>query len=243
MTTGGSTRLSGFPQMTLIKAVRGIYFFSGLALLPPLFMLPWALSDRRIRFLVVGLCVLAVGMALEIYLFPHYLAPFTAAFYATGLQAMRHLRQWRPGGQKVGLAIARYAVIICVFMAGIRLFDRQLHCPVPGRPVSTWICNWFGPDHFEPERTVVERMLEKYPGGQLAIVRYSPTHDPIDEWVFNEADIDGSKIIWARDMDDAGNREVIQYYRDRKVWLVQPDSEAAELTPYPVSDQVTSASR
>jgi len=235
--------ISGFPKMTLIKAIRGIYFFSGVALVPPLFMLPWALGDRRIRLLVAGLCVLAIGMAVEVYLFPHYLAPFTVAFYAVGLQAMRHLRVWRPGGKDTGLAIVRAVVTICVLMAGLRLFDRQLGCPVPGRPVSTWICNWFGPDHFEPERKSVERELEKHPGGQLVIVRYASAHDPIDEWVFNDADIDGSKIIWARDMDEASNRDLIRHYSDRKAWLARPDSDTAKLTPYPLPEQVTTASR
>jgi hypothetical protein len=235
--------VSGFPTRTLAKAIRGVYFFSGLALVPPLFLLSRALRDRRMRFLSVGLCILAAGMAVEVYLFPHYLAPFTAAFYAVGLQAMRHLRQCKPGGKKVGEAIARYSVVICVLMAGVRLFDQQLGCPVPGRPVSVWISNWFGPDHFVPERKVIERRLEAVPGGQLAIVRYSPTHNPIDEWVFNGADIDGSKIIWARDMDEAKNRELIGHYQDRKIWLVQPDAESAQVTPYPVADQVTAASR
>lgn len=233
---------SGFPVMTLVKALRGILFFSGVALIPPLFMLPWALRDRRIRFLVVCLLVLAAGMAVEIYLFPHYLAPFTAVFYAVGLQSMRHLSQFRPGDQPVGKAMTRFAVAICILMAGIRVFDRQLGCPVPGYPVSTWICNWFGPDHFVPERVRVEEGLARNPGGQLAIVRYSATHDPINEWVYNGADIDGSKVIWARGMDDASDQELIRYYGSRKAWLIRPDSPEAEIVPYPVPEQVTAAS-
>ena len=233
---------SGFPLMTVVKALRGILFFSGVLFLPPLFMLPWAVRDRRIRFLVVCLLVLAAGMAVEIYLFPHYLAPFAAAFYAVGLQCMRHLWHWSPGGQSVGAAMARFTAVICLLLGGIRIFDRQLGCPVPGYPVSTWICNWFGPDHFVPERAKVEQELAKNPGGQLAIVRYSEEHDPIQEWVYNGADIDGSKVIWARAMDDANDRELIRYYGDRKAWLVQPDSPGAEVTPYPLSEQVTAAS-
>ncbi len=233
----------GLVAMTLIKAFRGILFFTGIALLPPLFMLPWALRDRRIRFLVFCLIVLAAGMTIQIYLFPHYLAPFTGAFYAVGLQAMRHLRLFSPGGQAVGMAIVRFSVAICVVMAVLRLFDQQLHCPVPERPVSTWICNWFGPDHFDTERGAVERTLTQLPGEQLAIVRYSPNHDPIDEWVFNAADIDDSKVIWARAMDPAEDRELIQYYSKRKAWLIQPDKPSAEITPYPVPEQITAASR
>jgi hypothetical protein len=240
--------LSGLPVMTLIKALRAIFFFSGVVFLPALFMLPWARRDRRIRFLVVSLLVLACGMAIEIYLIPHYVAPFAAAFYAVGLQCMRHLWHWRPGDQPVGTAMVRLAVVICVLLAGIRVFDRQLQCPVPGYPFSTWICNWFGPDHFVPERDRVRQALSQNPGGQLAIVRYSPDHDPLDEWVYNAADIDASKIVWAWDMGDASNQELIRYYKDRKVWLVQPDVPATEITPYPpaggypVPKQVTQAS-
>ena len=35
--------------------------------------------DRRIRFLVLCVLVLTAGMAIEIFLLPHYMAPFTAA--------------------------------------------------------------------------------------------------------------------------------------------------------------------
>ncbi len=230
---------SGIVAMTLVKALRAVFFFSGAALLPLFLMLPRALRDRRIRFLVLSLIVLAAGMTIQIYLFPHYLAPFTAAFYAVGLQAMRHLWHWSPGGQNVGMAITRFSITICVVMSGLRLFDQQLHCPVPQRPVSTWICNWFGPDHFDTDRAAAERRFEKLPGQQLAIVRYAPTHDPIDEWVYNAADIDGSKIVWAREMDDASNNELIHYYSNRKVWLVQPDMPQSEIVPYPVPEQVT----
>ena len=51
--------------------------------------------------------------------------------------------------------------------------------------------------------------LEANPGPQLAIVRYSPSHDPVIEWVYNAADIDHSKVVWAREMDPASNRELL----------------------------------
>ncbi|HEY1580747.1 MAG TPA: hypothetical protein VGF82_27085 [Terracidiphilus sp.] len=231
----------GFFKMTIVKAVRSVYFFTGMALIPPLFMLPWALRDRRIRFLVIAVAILAAGMTIEIYLFPHYLAPFTAALYAIGLQAMRHLYVWTPGNQPVGRALTHAVVAICVLMAGLRLFNQQLHCPVPERPLSVWILNWFGPDHFVPQRSIVENRLKQVSGGQLAFVRYGPDHDPLDEWVFNSADIDSSKIIWAQAMEPESDLELIHYYGQRKAWLVQPDSPSQEVVPYPVPQQVTTA--
>jgi hypothetical protein len=64
------------------------------------------------------------------------------------------------------------------------------------------------------------------------IVRYSPNHQPSNEWVYNGANIDSSKVIWAREMDEAENLELIHYYKDRTVWLVQPDSKPASVSLY-----------
>jgi hypothetical protein len=71
------------------------------------------------------------------------------------------------------------------------------------------------------------------PGRQLVIVRYATDHNSLDEWVYNAADIDGSKVIWAREMDQAENLELIHYYKDRSVWLVQPDTTPATVSVYP----------
>ncbi len=52
------------------------------------------------------------------------------------------------------------------------------------------------------------------------------------EWVYNEADIDHAKIVWARDMGPQKNEEVLGYYADRKAWLVNPDDAPDALWPY-----------
>jgi hypothetical protein len=80
--------------------------------------------------------------------------------------------------------------------------------------------------------------LESRPGRQLAIVRYSPDHDCLTDWVYNAADIDGSKVVWAREMDPSNNQNLLRYYKDRKVWLVEPDGNPPRISPYPV-DQVS----
>ncbi len=205
-------------------------------------MLRRVFLDRRIRFLVLCSLVLAAGMVIEIFLIAHYLAPFTAVFYAIGLQAMRHLRVWSPGGQPVGATMVRLLVVICVAMAGLRLFTVPLHIVIPEWPPSEWADKWYGPEHFGVQRAHIEAELEQLPGDQLAIVRYTPGHNPIDEWVYNWADIDGSKVIWAREMDSANNLELIHYYHDRKVWLVEPDTLPASISPYPMPEQLPAAS-
>jgi hypothetical protein len=214
------------------KPLRQLLFFAGIALLPPLIMLRRVLLDRRIRFLVVCVAVLAIGMLSGTFLIPHYLAPFTAAFYAIGLQAMRHLRLWNPDSRPVGKALVRMLVTVCLVLGGIRLCAEPLHLRLAAWPGSEWSSTWHGPGRLGLARARVQKILERMPGKQLAIVRYSPQHSSLDEWVYNAADIDGSKVVWAREMDAASNLELIHYYKDRLVWLVQPDMEPATLSPY-----------
>jgi len=239
---GGYTKihnLRGFLPETMIKLVRSFEFYAGIVLLIPMIMLRRVLLDRRIRFLVLCCLLLACGMVIEIFLIPHYLAPFTSAFYAIGLQAMRHLRLWTPGGQSVGLALVRLIMVLCVVLAGMRLYAGPLHLHLVEWPPSAWTDQWYGPDHFGTARAEIESKLEHSSGKQLVIVRYSSEHNPIDEWVYNAANIDGSKVVWAREMDSAENETLVKYYKDRHVWLVQPDLKPASVMPYPLNELVT----
>lgn len=213
-----------------------ILFFAGFALAPPVIMLRRALMDRRIRFLVLCLPVVMAGMAIEIFMIPHYLAPFTAIFYAIGLQAMRHLRVWKPEGKTAGATIVRLSVTVCFVMAGVRLLTVPLHLEAVAWPASGWTSTWRGPEHFGVQRAQVQARLEQVPGDQLAIVRYSSEHNPLDEWVYNLADIDGSKVVWAREMDTTNNLELMRYYQNRKIWLVEPDATPAVVLPYPIAE-------
>ena len=115
---------------------------------------------RRVRFLVLCLLILMAGLVIEIYLLPHYIAPFTAVFYALGLQAMRHLRLWKFAGKPVGLTWTRLAVTLCVVMAGVRVCARPLHVEPQKFPAFTWNYVWYGPGHFGTERNQVETALE-----------------------------------------------------------------------------------
>jgi hypothetical protein len=230
-------KISGFLPQTFVKVLRSFEFYAGLVLLPPLIMMRRIFLDRRIRFLVLCVFVLSAGMLIEIFLIPHYLAPFTAAFYAIGLQAMRHLRVWSPGGKPIGATIIRLEVAICLILACLRLFPGPLHLALPEWPASSWTDRWYGPDHFGTERARVESEMEQFPGQQLLLVRYSSRHNPLNEWVYNAPDIDTSKVVWAREMDAAHNLELMHYYPDRKVWLVEPDMLPATVLPYPATQE------
>jgi hypothetical protein len=38
------------------------------------------------------------------------------------------------------------------------------------------------------------------------------------EYVYNAADIDGSEIVWARDMGAEQNRALLAYFNERRIW-------------------------
>jgi len=229
---------SGFLLTKALMAGAAIQFFTGIALLIPLIMVRRVFLDRRIRFLVLSVLFLTAGMAVQVFLLPHYLAPFTAAFYAIGLQAMRHLRVWKPEDKPVGLMLSRMIVVVCVVMSGLRVFAGPLHFALPEYPATDWNLMWYGPDHFGTERARVEGYLTNLPGKQLAIVRYSSRHNPFNEWVYNSAEIESSKVVWAREMDAVNNQELIDYYKGRKVWLVEPDFSQAKVSTYPLTPSI-----
>ena len=82
-------------------------------------------------------------------------------------------------------------------------------------------------------RGQIVKQLESRPGDDLVIVRYSPEHNPHHEWVYNAADIDHSKIVWAREIPGLDLAPLLDYFRGRKVWVIEPDSSNIQLQPYP----------
>jgi len=229
----------GFVWATFLKIAEPFIFFAGFLLLPPLLMIRRVFLDRRVRFIVLVVLFALPGMIIQIFLIPHYLAPFTAAFYVIGLQAMRHLRLWTPEHRPVGLALVRWALPLCLLLVILRLVSAPLGLQVSEWPANDWSWTWYGPDHYGTERAQIESRLEKLPGKQIAIVLFSHRRNDLDQWVYNSADPDNSKVIWARQMDAANDQELLHYYKDRTAWLVRMDTQPATVTPYSASEQLS----
>ena len=51
------------------------------------------------------------------------------------------------------------------------------------------------------------------------------------QFVFNDADIDASPIVWANDMGAERNAELLRYYSSRKAWVLNVDGEALAVSP------------
>jgi hypothetical protein len=80
----------------------------------------------------------------------------------------------------------------------------------------------------------VIKTLQSLDGKHLVIVQYAPGHNVHHEWVYNDADIDRSRIVWARQVPGLNPKPLLDYFKDRKVWLLEPDASPPVLRPYPV---------
>jgi hypothetical protein len=190
--------------------------------------LSWFQIRPQMRFLLLATATAIVGIFLETYFTPHYAAPFTGLALLLVLSAMRNIRPWKPYGRNAGLFLVRAVPTICVLMFVLRCFASPLHIPMNQGYTPGW--HERGPNSVG--RKAVEDMLKQIPGPQLVIVHYSNQHSPFYEWVYNDADIDSSKIVWARGMGLLQDRELIHYFHDRQVWLLEPDARPQRLEPY-----------
>jgi hypothetical protein len=77
--------------------------------------------------------------------------------------------------------------------------------------------------------------LEKIGGRHLVIVKLKNNPNDFLQWIYNAADIDASQVVWARDLGPERDRALVEYFRGRSVWLVDPNPQPARITPYPVA--------
>jgi hypothetical protein len=213
----------GFLQRTAQKAAVAAAFLCGTTLLLPLAAIGRALRSRRIRSLAVTGAICSAGLLVNVWFFPHYAAPAVALFYAVLIQSMRYFRQWKPAG----LVLVRAVPVLCVVLCAMRLAAGPL-----GISIDRFPSMWYGTPPLGLARAGVAARLSALPARQLAIVRYGPNHNPVDDWVYNEPVIDAAKIVWAREMNADETARLTRYYRDRQVWLVEPDHDPPLVSPY-----------
>ncbi|HEX6803127.1 MAG TPA: hypothetical protein VF133_05550 [Terriglobales bacterium] len=202
-------------QLTYMKVHDFWQFFLGTGLTLPLAMIPWLLPDRRVRFLLITFACSATGLFCVIYFFAHYAAALTGVIFALLIQCMRHLRRLEISGRPVGLFLTRLVVVLTV----VRLGAYVLHPPSLQEPWSGY-------------RARIARQLNFSPGDDLILVRYAPNHNVHHEWVWNSADIDHSKTVWARDIPGVDLKPLLDYFPDRKVWLLDADAVPPRLRPF-----------
>jgi hypothetical protein len=192
-------------------------FFFGITLTVPLIAIGFAVRERWTRFAALTCGLVLVALCLETGVVPHYSAPITGLFYVLLIQSLRHLRLWRWNGRPSGRVLMK-----CLGATYVALMISALAYATPAGDPTVWF----------RQRAAILDQLKTMPAQHLIIVRYTPAHNAHAEWVYNAADIDGAKVVWARDMGTAKNRELIDYFPKRRLWLLEPDVPKPTLAKY-----------
>lgn len=202
----------------LVKLSQAYGFFFGLwpLLIPPLIW-PYALKTTEERVSAFLLVAMLLALLPLTGFAPHYAAAMAGLLYLRFLQTLTRLWNWRARGKPVGFAIATFFVALFVYQFAGHVSDLRTGESVPRLAIA---------------RDTVLRTLEAKPGPHLVLVRYSPEHYIHEDWIYNRADIDASPIVWAREMGVEQDRPFIEYFHDRKVWLLEADQSPPRLVPY-----------
>jgi hypothetical protein len=199
-------------------------------------------APSKFLLLVLGLSLAAIVP--ETHFYPHYVAALTCVFFALVLLVMRHLRSWQWRGKPTGLFLVRSVPVVTLALLLLRVSASPLHLQMS--KLGLWT-PWFSTGRWTSTtgRRDILSELQRKPGRQLVLVRYSPglydlslhrgemwPPSGVWEWVYNGSNIDNEKVVWAQDMGPAQNEELIHYFRNADVWLLYADQQPPQLVPY-----------
>ncbi|HEX4641910.1 MAG TPA: hypothetical protein VH161_00535, partial [Candidatus Acidoferrales bacterium] len=199
-------------------ALKFAYFFLWPELCVPLIALLWMLRVRAVRSLIALLGVSFLGWFSLVWFLPHYAAAVTAVVFCLVVQSIRLLRQWKYRGRPLGVAVSRVVVLMAIVLAPFHSRGGTLQPESPIPPPITY-------------RAKFAAELAAMPGEHVVLVRYA-TMAAGGEWVYNAADIDHAKIVWARVIPGTDVQPLLDYFRGRRVWLAEPDAIPPHLSPY-----------
>lgn len=189
-------------------------FLGGLCLI----WIPWVKGKQSFW---LGWCMAALLFVVVVELqlvhshtFPHYVAPFACLFYVL---LFHGLRSWRLVSRDQSWA--RIMVPAIVVYSGLCL--------------AAYV-GWNSLQDSATPRSELQARLTAIEGQHLVFVQYPDGYSVHDEWVYNGADIDSARIVWAHNLTREKNQRLVEYYPERSVWIWRVGS---ELVPYPV-DQI-----
>lgn len=168
--------------------------------------------------------LLGVGLTIELLANPAAFCLFVPILILAAMLCLKRLKQFRPA----------LLFVILLMCAAHFLFWYGIHA-LGDEPSLNAVRPYGGQDFLnsraqQTHRAVAEE-LNREPGDQLVFVRRSPWRAS-GEWIYNGADMDASKTVWARDLGEDNNRKLLDYYSSRKAWLLEPDAIPPRLGPY-----------
>ena len=213
---------------TYLKRLADRIRFYRFFLMPPLtvavfFFLP-DLRQKRFQWAAASVAIFGLGTNIYPYYYPQYIAATACFLVLMAVLGLRRLNRLSGDAMRI---LALLCVVQFVFWYGIRLFGNDTLFGVL-EPYESWDFVNFGDVE---GRRAFDYRLAQAPGRQLVFVRLGPRH-LLREWIHNEADIDGSHVVWALDLGPEEDARLRAYYPHRTVWLAEPDAVPPTLAPY-----------
>jgi hypothetical protein len=177
-------------------------------------LLLWTLRNPWARCAFLIYFVLVLGLLTETFKWPHYLAPVTGLNYYFVLNALR-LARWSK--KRTGRFLLLLMPLLAMVALAVSLYGNIK------KDSSSW--------HIQ--RAQLLQQLKQEDGKQLIIVNYGSGHSVHSEWVYNEADIDHSKVVFARAINSTQDCQLVEYFKSRTVWSLDADQSIPKLEPYP----------
>ncbi|MBV9501395.1 MAG: hypothetical protein JO138_18660 [Acidobacteriaceae bacterium] len=203
--------------------------------LPPLYLalLVFLITIREARFVwvLLAVAVFAAGSNLFPYFYPRYVAAVTSLFVLVSVVGLERLGSVYVRGWPAGRYAAALILFVCVASFAVWCAAHLFENTTSTMAVTQYE-RWDSIDTHPERRILVRDQLAKAPGRQLVFVRYWPNHVFQNEWVYNAADLDRARIIWARDLGPEQDEMLRRNYPDRTAWLLEPDADPPKLTPY-----------
>ncbi len=197
------------------------------------------LREYRFAWVALTLAIFALGTNFFPAFQSHYSAGVTCLFILVAVAGLEQIGRVVIRSHPVGEEAVGLIVLLCfahfLFWYGMHAIDTT-DFSMTARQYETWD----GLNHRNPaRRRAVAQELARVPGKILVFVRYLPQHMFQDEWVYNAADIDDARIVWARDLGAAENEKLLRYYPDRAAVLLEPDRQPMRLETYRASEDGT----
>src|SRR5438309_5504922 len=164
-------------------------YLIGPALTIPL-LIPLLWGDRRLRILLFLLLAIALLNLFQMLLYPYHLAPVVPVLFCLiGLGTQTIYRWFSRLGPGRAACFALVLPLYLLASDGIKQFGDELDVP----PSSYWERGY---EWHRDARAAIVEWLNKRPGKHLVIVRYQRGHPVNQEWVYNGADPNASRIVW-----------------------------------------------
>jgi hypothetical protein len=196
----------------------------------PLLFLGAIWRSHRLRVLLLGFAGALLAISLEGTASPHYLSPATGAIVLLIVEGIRRLRLYRVNGQAAGVLLSRAIPAMLMLVLALRISAASLGLPyTQNLNYQSWCCKVHG-DYAKARATAY---LNGQPGRHLVIVKAKDDPMNLLQWIYNDAGIDASKTVWARDLGPWRNAELVAYFEGRQVWTLDPNS--GDAMPLPVN--------